>query len=65
MAEIATDAAVLADPYDYTSIASAMQKVAESPDLRAELHTAGLQRASEFTWQRTADALWACLMRSV
>jgi glycosyltransferase involved in cell wall biosynthesis len=64
MAEIAADAAVLADPYDYTSIASAMQTVAESPDLRAQLRTAGLQRAAEFTWQRTADALWACVTRS-
>jgi glycosyltransferase involved in cell wall biosynthesis len=65
MAEIAADAAVLADPYDYTSIASAMQTVAESPDLRAQLRTAGLQRATEFTWQRTADALWECIIRSV
>jgi glycosyltransferase involved in cell wall biosynthesis len=64
MAEIADDAAVLADPYDYTSIASAMQKVAESPDLRAQLRIAGMQRAAEFTWQRTADALWECVTRS-
>jgi glycosyltransferase involved in cell wall biosynthesis len=64
MAEIAADAAVLADPYDYTSIASAMQKVAESPDLRAQLRIAGMQRAAEFTWQRTADALWECVTRS-
>lgn len=65
MAEIAADAAVFADPYDYNSIASAMQQVAESPDLRTQLRTAGLQRASEFTWQRTADALWECIVRSV
>jgi glycosyltransferase involved in cell wall biosynthesis len=64
MAEIAADAAVLADPYDYTSIASAMQKVAESPDLRAQLRIAGMQRAAEFTWQRTANALWECVTRS-
>jgi len=65
MAEIAADAAVFADPYDYNSIASAMQQVAESPDLRTQLRTAGLQRASEFTWQRTADVLWECIVRSV
>jgi len=65
MAEIASDAALLADPYDYNSIAAAMQTMAESPDLRQELSTAGLKRAAAFTWQRTSDALWECIVRSV
>jgi len=65
MAEIAANAAVLADPYDPSSISAAMQTVAESPTLREQLSIAGLQRASEFTWKRTSDALWDCVQRSV
>jgi len=52
--ETAGSAALLADPEDTASISDGMRKMAESEELRMEYSTAGLQRASEFSWQRTA-----------
>jgi glycosyltransferase involved in cell wall biosynthesis len=59
MEEVAGGAAVLVDPLDVTAIASGVH---QALDRRDELVTAGLARASEFTWERTADAvveLWS------
>ena len=56
--EVAGGAAVLADPLDAESIAAG---IAEADARRDELVARGLARASEFTWERTADAteaLW-------
>ena len=59
MEQVAGGAAVLVDPLDVTSIAGG---IAEAIRRRDELVAAGLARAKEFTWQRTADAvveLWS------
>jgi glycosyltransferase involved in cell wall biosynthesis len=56
--EVAGGAAVLADPHDAESIAAG---IAEADARRDKLIARGLARASEFTWERTADAaeaLW-------
>ena len=61
MEQVAGGAAVLVDPLDVTSIASG---IGEAIRRRDELVAAGLGRAKEFTWQRTADAvveLWSDL----
>ena len=52
--ETAGSAALLADPADTASISDGMRKMAESEERRMEYSAAGLQRASEFSWQRTA-----------
>lgn len=54
MEEVAGGAAVLVDPLDVASIASGVR---EALNRRAELATAGLARAAEFTWERAADAV--------
>lgn len=54
--EVAGDAALLVDPYDSESIAAAMQKLIEDVALAAHLRQAGLERAREFTWDKTAQA---------
>lgn len=51
--EVAGDAAVLADPTSTEAIAAGI-RLALLPDRRAELVKAGIQRASGFTWERTA-----------
>ncbi len=59
MEEVAGGAAVLVDPLDIASIAGGVR---QALDRRDELAAAGLERAKEFTWQRTADAvveLWS------
>jgi len=54
MEEIAGGAAVLVDPLDPTSIANGID---EARARRGELVAAGLARAAEFTWSRSADAV--------
>jgi glycosyltransferase involved in cell wall biosynthesis len=56
--ETAGGAAVLVDPLEAESIAAG---IGEAERRREELRAAGLTRAAEFTWERSADeveALW-------
>ncbi|MCA1605455.1 MAG: glycosyltransferase family 4 protein, partial [Acidobacteria bacterium] len=52
--EVVGDAALLADPFEVDSIASAMQRVIADSDLRAQLRVKGLERAKLFDWRETA-----------
>jgi glycosyltransferase involved in cell wall biosynthesis len=52
--EVAGDAALLVDPYSVDEIAAAMRRVLCDPDVAAELCAKGLQRAKQFSWERTA-----------
>ncbi len=52
--EVAGEAALLVNPLDVEEIASAMTDLALSPELRERLSMAGIDRASEFTWKKTA-----------
>ena len=53
--EVARDAAIYFDPADIASIAGAITRLVTEPDLRSQLHDAGLRRASEFSWSRVAS----------
>lgn len=64
MPEIAGEAALLADPYDYLSIALAMEKMAASEILRSELRQKGFEQVKKFTWKQTAERLWETLQSS-
>jgi len=55
--EVAGDAALLVDPYEAEAIAAAMRRVLEDPDLAADLRQRGLERARQFTWERTAHQI--------
>jgi glycosyltransferase involved in cell wall biosynthesis len=59
--EVAGGAALLVDPYDVEAITQGIRRIAQDADLRQELHTMGLERAKQFTWQRTADLTWQAL----
>lgn len=50
------DAALYFDPDDHETIARLMRLVSEDPDLCLRLSRAGVDRASEFSWDRTAKA---------
>jgi glycosyltransferase involved in cell wall biosynthesis len=52
--EVAGDAAILVDPEDESSIASALQRVATSPALREDLRARGRARVARFSWEQTA-----------
>ena len=53
--ETAGDAALTVDPLDVDRMAEAISRLARDPDLRRSLCHRGLERASEFTWERTAE----------
>jgi glycosyltransferase involved in cell wall biosynthesis len=53
--EVAGDAALKVDPLDVDGLALAMRRIVEDDALRATLSSAGLARAAEFSWQRTAQ----------
>jgi len=52
--EVAGDAALLFDPRQESSIAEAILRILDDEQLCARLRAAGLDRARQFTWQRTA-----------
>jgi glycosyltransferase involved in cell wall biosynthesis len=54
MAEVANAAAILFNPYSSEDIARAMRDVLVDPGLRTRMERLGQQRASLFTWERTA-----------
>ena len=50
------EAGLLADPEDVDALAEALVGVLEEPGVAEELRRRGLERAREFSWERTADA---------
>lgn len=55
VAEMAEGAALLADPHDIAALSDHLGRVLTEPGLAAELRTAGLARAKQFTWASTID----------
>lgn len=56
LAEVATDAAMLVNPYDVSEIAAAMYDLIKDDELHQQLRRLGLQRASHFSWEKTGKA---------
>jgi glycosyltransferase involved in cell wall biosynthesis len=54
--EVVGDAGLLVEPEDVDAIATAVVRVLTDPVLRTELIARGLERARQFTWDRTAMA---------
>jgi glycosyltransferase involved in cell wall biosynthesis len=54
--EIAGDAALLFEPTDVTAMAIAIDRLVTDSDLRTRLMETGIERASGFTWESTADS---------
>ena len=54
LAEVAGDAAVLADPQDAKALGDAMIRVLEDEPLRAALKVKGFARAKQFSWEQAA-----------
>lgn len=61
MPEVAGDAALLVDPFSVKSIAGGLEKIALDPELRKDLVKKGRERSLLFTWQNSADKLWAVI----
>jgi glycosyltransferase involved in cell wall biosynthesis len=54
-AEVAGDAALLVDPKDPNALRDALSRLLEDTDLTDRLRHDGRLRASQFTWERTAE----------
>jgi len=53
--EVAADAAILVDPTSSESIATAIEELCTKQAVHASYVEAGLRRAAQFTWDRTAE----------
>ncbi len=63
LAEVAGDAGLLVPPDDTSAIGEAMARLAEQPELRAQLRERGLVRAREFSRERFAERTLAVYAR--
>lgn len=61
--EVVGDAAIQVDPHSVEELAAAIERVLDSPSLRAELSRKGRARAATFDWSRTANQTLAIYRR--
>ena len=61
--EVAGDAALLVNPYNTGEITEAMQAVVADSRLRSHLRTLSLNRASQFSWEKTGLATMEVLQQ--
>jgi len=54
--EVAGDAALLFDPEDQSAVTEAVRRLLRDDELARTLAERGVKRASELTWERTAQA---------
>jgi glycosyltransferase involved in cell wall biosynthesis len=64
MPEVAGNAAVLCDPFSTGSIADAMKNIWVDEALRKKCISNGLKRATDFSWDNTADLLWKSILKA-
>ncbi len=57
MPEVLRDSALYFDPYSEIDIAVAMDRIANEPELRAQLKEAGFKNASRFSWLTSAESV--------
>lgn len=65
MPEVGGDAVLYVDPHSPDSIAEAISRILESPELRADLIARGRTQRDKYSWQRTADLLWKSIMKTL
>ncbi|MCW3070631.1 MAG: a-glycosyltransferase [Bacteroidetes bacterium] len=64
MPEVAKDAALLIDPFSEKSIADGMLRIHNEPELRKALVEKGRLRRQDFSWDKTAEALWESILKT-
>jgi glycosyltransferase involved in cell wall biosynthesis len=65
MPEVASDAALIVDPFSVDEIADGLKHIWENPALRNELVAKGKLRAVEFSWDKAANALWESIVKTM
>jgi glycosyltransferase involved in cell wall biosynthesis len=64
MQEIGGDAALYADPTDHEDIADKMMRLYKDESLRDRLIQAGIEKAGEYDWERSAELLWQSIEKA-
>lgn len=59
--EVTGDAALLVDPEDADAIAAAIIRIVDNHGLRVSLHTKGMKRAAQLSWDESARQTWEIL----
>lgn len=65
MPEVAGDAALLVDPFSVDSISNAMIYIYKDGDMRNALIEKGRKRKLDFSWNKTAEALWKSIEKAI
>lgn len=65
MPEVAGDAALLVDPFSVDSISSAMLYLYKDEAMRNALKEKGRKRKLDFSWDKTAHALWNSIEKTM
>lgn len=65
MPEVAGDVAVLCNPFEVDSIATAMVTMYNDKSLYGQLLERSRSQLEKFSWDKTADLLWNCIEKSV
>jgi glycosyltransferase involved in cell wall biosynthesis len=63
--EVVGDAALLSNPDDVAATAANMLKLSQSETLWKELSEKGLERAKNFSWDRSAEVLWNLMLKTM
>ena len=63
--EIASEAALIVDPFSPEDIAQAMTQLSENELLRNEMILKGRLRLKDFSWNKTADLLWKSIEKTL
>jgi glycosyltransferase involved in cell wall biosynthesis len=58
MPEVAGDAALLVDPTNVDAIVDGLRRLATNSELREALTQKGIERAKNFTWEKSVEATW-------
>lgn len=59
--EVVGEAGLLCEPLDVSGFAAAVERVLQDRSLAADLRVRGLERAADFTWEKTGSALNAAV----
>ena len=65
MPEVAGDAAILVDPLSVEQISDAMTKLASDNFFRSQLIEKGRGQRQKFSWDLSAQRLWACIEKAM
>lgn len=62
--EVVGTAAITVDPYDVEAIGDGLIRLVDDSSLRGDLKVRGLDRAKQFSWDKTAEQTWKVLERA-